>query len=332
MALQYKDYYAVLGVPRTATDADIKKAFRKLAREYHPDVAKDKKQAEEKFKEVNEAYEVLGDAEKRKRYDELGAGWKGGGDFRPPPGWEQFGGARPGRRGAGAGGHPEYEFQFGGTGFSDFFEAFFGSAAGRGGGAGFGRGSRGFGTEEDFAERGRDIEGDIMVTLEEVIRGSVRAVNVKSEVDGEVRTKTFQVKIPAGVGEGQKLRIAGRGESGVGGGAAGDLYLRVRIARHPDFEVENHNLIYEADVAPWEAVLGANLSVPTLEGRVNIKIPPGTQNGQKLRVRGRGLPDREGAHGDLIVVTRVVVPQKVTDEERALWEKLASGSQFNPRA
>src|SRR5690349_20607831 len=143
MALQYKDYYAILGVPRTATDAEIKKAFRKLAREYHPDVAKDKKQAEEKFKEVNEAYEVLSDAEKRKRYDQLGADWKGGGDFRPPPGWEQFGGGRAGRRGAGAGGHPEYEFQFGGTGFSDFFEAFFGSAAGRGGGAaGFGRGPR----------------------------------------------------------------------------------------------------------------------------------------------------------------------------------------------
>jgi curved DNA-binding protein len=332
MALQYKDYYAILGVSRTATEAEIKKAFRKLAREYHPDVAKDKKQAEEKFKEVNEAYEVLSDAEKRKRYDELGSGWQGGGDFRPPPGWEQFGGGQTGRRGAGASGHPEYEFQFGGTGFSDFFEAFFGSAAGRGNsGGGFGRGGRGFATEQEYAERGRDIEGDIMVTLEEVIRGSVRAVNVKSEVAGEVRTKTFQVKIPAGVGEGQRLRISGRGESGAGGGAAGDLYLRVRIARHPDFEVENHNLIYEADVAPWEAVLGANLSVPTLEGRVNIKIPAGTQNGQKLRVRGRGLPDREGAHGDLIVTTRVVVPQKVTDEERALWERLASGSQFNPR-
>lgn len=324
MALQYKDYYASLGVPRTASDAEIKKAFRKLAREFHPDVAKDKKKAEEKFKEINEAYEVLGDAEKRKRYDELGADWKGGGDFRPPPGWDQFSGGRARRGGAG---QRDYEFQFGGTGFSDFFETFFGSAAGRGGSP---RGGR-FATEEEYAARGRDIEGDIMVTLEEVIRGSVRAVNVKSEVDGEVRTKTFQVKIPAGVGEGQKLRIAGRGEAGAGGGAAGDLFLRVRIAKHPDFEVDSHNLIYEADVAPWEAVLGANLSVPTLEGRVNIKIPPGTQNGQKLRVRGRGLPDREGAHGDLIVVTRIVVPQQVTEDERKLWEKLASESHFKPR-
>lgn len=325
MSVQYKDYYATLGIPKTATHDEIRKAFRKLARIHHPDVAKDKKGAEAKFKEINEAYEVLGDAEKRKRYDELGADWKGGGDFRPPPGWEQFAGGRT-RRGGGAG-HPAYEFQFGGTGFSDFFETFFGSAAGR---SGFPRGGR-FATEEEFAARGRDIEGDIMVTLEEVIRGSVRAVNVKSEVDGEVRTKTFQVKIPAGVGEGQRLRIAGRGEAGAGGGAAGDLFLRVRIAKHPDFEVESHNLIYEADIAPWEAVLGANLSVPTLEGRVNIKIPPGTQNGQKLRVRGRGLPDREGAHGDLIVVTRIVVPQTVTEEERKLWEKLASESNFKPR-
>ena len=326
MGLQYKDYYATLGVPKNASEADIKKAFRKLAREYHPDVAKDKKQAEEKFKEVNEAYEVLGDPEKRKRYDQLGADWKGGGEFRPPPGWEQFTGGRTYRRGGG--GQAEYDFQFGGTGFSDFFEAFFGSAAGRGG-RGFPSGGR-F-TQEEFAERGRDIEGDIMVTLEEVIRGSVRAVNVRSEVDGEVRTKTFQVKIPAGVGEGQRLRIAGRGEAGAGGGSAGDLFLRVRIARHPDFEVDVHNLIYEADVAPWEAVLGANLSVPTLEGRVNIRIPPGTQNGQKLRVRGRGLPDREGAHGDLIVVVRIVVPQQVSDEERKLWEKLATDSHFKPR-
>jgi curved DNA-binding protein len=330
MALQYKDYYSILGVPKTATEGEIKKAFRKLAREYHPDVAKDKKVAEEKFKEVNEAYEVLGDAEKRKRYDELGADWKGGGDFRPPPGWEQFTGGRTYRRGGA--GQPDYEFQFGGTGFSDFFETFFGSAAGRGFGRGGFPGGRRFGTEEESAERGRDIEGDIMVTLNEVLHGSVRAVNVKSEVEGEVRTKTFQVKIPAGVGEGQRLRIAGRGEAGAGGGAAGDLYLRVRIARHPDFEVESHNLIYEADVAPWEAVLGANLSVPTLEGRVNIKIPAGTQNGQKLRVRGRGLPDRERAHGDLIVVTRIVVPQTVTDEERKVWEKLAGESKFNPRA
>lgn len=325
MAVQFKDYYEVLGVARGASEDDLRKAFRKLARQYHPDVAKDKKVAEEKFKEINEAYEVLSDAEKRKRYDEFGPNWKAGADFRPPPGWEQSGGRRTHRRGGA--GQPDYEFQFGGTGFSDFFETFFGSAARQGRGA---RGA-GFGLEEELAERGRDIEGDIMVTLDEVMSGAVRAVNVRTEVAGEVKTQTYQVKIPAGVAEGQRLRLAGRGEVGAGGGAAGDLYLRVRLARHPDFEVSDRNLIYEAELAPWEAVLGANLSLPTLSGRVNIKIPPGTQSGQKLRVRGRGLPGRDHAPGDLIVVTRIAVPSRLTDDERKLWEKLADKPSFNPR-
>jgi curved DNA-binding protein len=324
MAVQYRDYYEVLGVPRSASDAEIKKAFRKLAREHHPDVAKDKKKAEEKFKEINEAYEVLGDPEKRKKYDQLGANWKSGAEFRPPPGWESFSGGRGFRGGQTPGG--DFEFQFGGTGFSDFFEQLFGSM-GRGGG-----GARGFGRQgglagEDLAERGRDVEGDILVTLEEATTGSVRAVTVRHNSHAE----TYQVKIPAGVSEGQRLRVAGRGEAGSGGGQAGDLYLRVRFARHPDFDVQDHNLIYEAELAPWEAVLGTSLSVPTLNGRVNIKIPPGTGNGRKLRVRGRGLPQHGGGQGDLIVVTRVEVPEKVTEAERKLWEGLAKESKFNPR-
>ncbi len=326
MPVQYKDYYEILGVPRTAGDAEIKKSFRKLAREYHPDVARDKKKAEEKFKEINEAYEVLGDPAKRKKYDELGANWKSGADFRPPPGWESFAGGQT-FRGRGAG-PEEFEFHFGGTGFSDFFEELFGSRM-RGGAGGFGR-TPGFAGEE-LAERGRDIEGDILVTLEEAMRGSVRTVNVRHQAGRAVKTETHQVKIPPGVTDGQKLRVAGRGEAGSGGGAAGDLYLRVRLAKHPDFEVEEHNLIYEAELAPWEAVLGVNLSVPALDGRVNIKIPPGTQNGQKLRVRERGLPVRHGAHGDLIVVTRIAVPAKVTEAEKKLWEQLARESKFNPR-
>ena len=199
----------------------------------------------------------------------------------------------------------------------------------RGGAGGFGRAAE-F-EDEEFAERGRDIEGDIMVSLEEAMRGSVRPVNVRHTAGRSVKTDTYQVKVPAGVTEGQKLRLAGRGEAGAGGGAAGDLYLRVRLAKHPDFEVEGHDLIYEAELAPWEAVLGANLSVPALDGRVNIKIPPGTQNGQKLRVRGRGLPAHDGARGDLMVVTRIAVPAKVTDAERKLWEQLARESRFNPR-
>jgi curved DNA-binding protein len=345
MPVKYKDYYEILGVPRTASDADIKKAFRKLAREYHPDVAKNKKQAEEKFKEINEAYEVLGDPTKRKKYDELGPNWNAGADFRPPPGWESFTGRPfPGRGNRGE----EHEFHFGGTGFSDFFEQLFGSrgAAGRGGFGGP--------AEPDFtAERGRDIEGDIMVTLEEATRGSVRSVSVRHGVPCEncggtgqrarhlcnvcggtgqvAKTETYQVKVPAGVTEGQRLRIPGRGEAGSGGGKAGDLFLRVRLAKHPDFEVEDHNLLYRAELAPWEAVLGANISVPTLDGRVNIRIPPGTQTGQKLRVRGRGLPQRDGAKGDLIVETSIEVPATVSESERKLWEQLAKESHFNPR-
>ncbi len=347
MPVQYKDYYKSLGVSRTASDADIKKAFRKLAREYHPDVAKNKKQAEEKFKEINEAYEVLGDSAKRKKYDELGSNWNSGADFRPPPGWESS------PRGGGGGRTHTQEFHFGGTGFSDFFEQLFGAGGARPGG-GFSRGGGSFSEDASFgAERGEDIEGDIMVTLEEATTGSVRAVSVRHAVPCEAcggtgqkgrsvcnvcggtgqvaKNETYQVKIPAGVAEGQRLRIAGRGEAGVGGGASGDLYLVVRLARHPDFEIEGHNLIYEAEVAPWEAVLGTNISVPTLNGSVNIKIPPGTQNGQKLRLRERGLPQRGGAKGDLFVVTRIEVPARVTDAERKLWEQLARESSFNPR-
>lgn len=318
MAVQYKDYYETLGVARGASDADIKKSFRKLAREYHPDVAKDKKRAEEKFKEINEAYEVLSDPAKRKKYDELGANWKSGAEFRPPPGYENFAGQQFRGRGAGHG-TEGFEFHFGGTGFSDFFEQIFGSMGGRR--SGFGRAAQ-F-EEQTYTERGRDVEGDIMVTLEEAARGSIRSVSVRHGS----KTETHQVKIPAGVTEGQKLRLAGRGEHGHGGGEAGDLYLRVRLAKHPDFDVDGHDLIYEAELAPWEAALGAELSVPTLTGRVNIKIPAGTQSGQKLRVRGRGL----GTNGDLFVVTKIAVPTKISDTEKKLWEQLKRESKFNPR-
>jgi curved DNA-binding protein len=319
MPVQYKDYYETLGVPRTASADELKKSFRKLARQYHPDVARDKKKAEEKFKEINEAYEVLSDPDKRKKYDELGANWKSGANFRPPSGWEHFSGGQT-FRGRDGGGE-DFETHFGGTGFSDFFEQLFGSRM-RGGAGGFGR-SPNF-AEEDFAERGRDVEGDIMVTLEEAARGSIRSVSVRHGS----RTETHQVKIPAGVTEGQRLRIAGRGEHGSGGGVAGDLYLRVRLAKHPDFEVDDHHLIHEAELAPWEAALGAEISVPTLTGRVNIKIPAGTQSGQKLRVRGRGLPPS----GDLLVVTKIVVPAKIPEAEKKLWEQLKRESKFNPRA
>lgn len=323
MAVQYKDYYETLGVARGASDAEIKKSFRKLAREYHPDVAKDKKRAEEKFKEINEAYEVLSDPAKRKKYDELGANWKQGAEFRPPPGWQNFAGQQFQGRGAGQGAEG-FEFHFGGTGFSDFFEQIFGSRGGgrRGNFSGFRNVE-----EEEMAERGRDVEGDIMVTLEEAARGSVRTVTVRHRS----RAESHQVKIPAGVTEGQRLRIAGRGEQGSGGGESGDLYLRVRLAKHPDFDVEGHDLIHETEIAPWEAALGAEISIPTLTGHVSIKIPAGTQSGQKLRVRGRGLPNRDGGTGDLFVVAKIVVPQKISDSEKKLWEQLKRESPFRPR-
>jgi curved DNA-binding protein len=323
MPVQYKDYYESLGVPRTATPDEIKKSFRKLARLYHPDVAKDKKKAEEKFKEINEAYEVLSDADKRKKYDELGANWKSGAEFRPPPGHGGFPGGQSFRGGRTVS-PEEFETQFGGTGFSDFFEQLFGART-RGGAGGFNQ--RGGFSQEELAERGNDIEGDIMVSLEEAMSGSVREVNVRRPVGRTMKAETFQVKIPAGVTEGQKLRLAGRGESGSGGGAAGDLFLRVRLAKHPDFDVDGHNLIHELELAPWEAALGAEISVPTLTGRVNIKIPAGTPSGQKLRVRGRGLPPS----GDLFVVAKIVVPTKISDAEKKLWEQLKRESKFNPR-
>jgi curved DNA-binding protein len=322
MSVQYKDYYQSLGVPRTASADEIKKSFRKLAREFHPDVAKDKKKAEEKFKEINEAYEVLSDADKRKKYDELGADWKSGAEFRPPPGYGGFGGGQAFRGGRATGGE---EFHFGGTGFSDFFEQLFGARMRGGAGGGFDQ--RGNFSEEGFAERGADIEGDIMVTLEEAARGSVRTVNVRH---GD-RAESHQVKIPPGISEGQKLRLAGRGESGTGGGENGDLFLRVRFAKHPDFDVDGHNLIYELELAPWEAALGAEISVPTLDGKVNIKIPAGTPSGQKLRVRHRGLAPRDGTRGDLMVVTKIVLPQKISAAGKKLWEQLARESKFNPR-
>ncbi|HWD21247.1 MAG TPA: J domain-containing protein [Verrucomicrobiae bacterium] len=335
MPLEFKDYYKTLGVERSASSDDIRKAFRKLARQYHPDVAKDKKRSEEKFKEINEAYEVLGDADKRKKYDELGADWKNGG-FRPPPG------GGPGHRTydfhRGQGGAEDFEF--GGTGFSDFFEQFFG---GRRGGFGGGAGPQ--------SERGQDVEGVIMVTLEEAVTGSVRPISVRRNIPcptcqgtgvkdrrecaachgtGQVSTtQSYQVRIPAGVRDGQRLRLAGRGEPGAGGGPAGDLYLRVRLASHPDFRVEGGDLYYDLDLAPWEAALGTSVAVPTLSGSVNIKIPSGAQNGQRLRVRGRGLPGAEP--GDLFVVVRVQMPKELTDAEKKLWQDLARESKFQPR-
>lgn len=324
MAVKFKDYYETLGIPRTASAEDIKKSFRTLARRYHPDVAKNKAEAEAKFKEINEAYEVLRDPEKRQRYDELGQHWKEGAGFPPPP----RGGGSRGRRAGPGGGGPGPSFEFGGTGFSDFFETFFG---GGGGGA---RRWEGFGDEQEArSNRGEDLEADILVTLNEAIHGSQRQVTLRrgSPDGGDERSDTYQVRIPAGVREGQKIRLAGQGNPGFGGGPPGDLLLRVRFASHPDFRVQGADLYYDLELAPWESVLGTRVEIPSLDGAAALKIPPGTQSGSQLRLRGLGLPKAEGGRGDLYAVVQVQAPPTVSPQEKKLWEELARTSSFNPR-
>ena len=309
--MEFRDYYKTLGVARTATADEIKKAFRKLARQHHPDLAKDKKTAEEKFKEINEAYEVLSDTEKRKKYDELGPNWQQpGGGFRPPSG----GGGFPGGFGGYGPGAGDEEFQFGGTGFSDFFEAFFGRQA-RGGR----RGSAFHG--EDAPLRGQDAEADIMVTLEEALHGSTRQISFTR--GRSCKVETYTVKIPKGVGEGQRIRLAGIGGEGSGGGSAGDLYLRVRFERHPEFTVEGADIIHEVELPVAQAVLGGEVMIPTLDGRAKLKIPPLTQNGRKFRIPGRGMPQRGGTRGDFYAVVDVELPAVLSDAQRAAWEALA---------
>jgi curved DNA-binding protein len=208
------------------------------------------------------------------------------------------------------------EFEFGGTGFSDFFEAFFG-----GGGRQAGFGGGGFGSRPRGAERGSDVEADIMVTLEEALHGSKRTVSLRRGNSDKI--ETYQVKIPKGGHEGQRIRLAGQGEAGAGGGRSGDLFLRVRLARHPDFTVAGSDLIHEAKIPPWQAALGGELQVPTLEGSARLKLPPGSQSGQRFRLRGHGLPTASGARGDLFVEAQVQIPKKLTDREREIWKELA---------
>ncbi|HAV62451.1 MAG TPA: J domain-containing protein [Verrucomicrobiales bacterium] len=322
--MEFKDYYRSLGLPKTASDDEIKKAFRNLARKHHPDVAKDKAAAEEKFKEINEAYEVLGDPDKRRKYDTLGANWKQG--FAPPPEGDMGGGFRSTRPG------DAEEFHFHGTGFSDFFEQFFGGQDIHRGFSGFGRGG-GYGGAATGPQRGGDVESDLLVTLQEALNGSVRQLSLR-RIDGQsgqARTETFRVRIPAGATEGRLIRVPGKGGEGLNGGSPGDLFLRVRLARHPDFRVRGNDLYHDLLLAPWEAVLGTTVSVPTLEGQVSLRIPPGAQAGQQFRVRDRGLPGEGGVRGHLLAVINLATPERVSDAERANWEALARNSTFNPR-
>ncbi len=318
MPVEFQDYYSTLGVSREATEDEIKKAFRKLARKHHPDVAADKSTAEAKFKEINEAYEVLGDPEKRRKYDQLGARWQDAAADQPHPSqsWQPGG--------------PESEsqdFHFTGTGFSDFFEQYFTGASHHG----YAQPPPG---PSNRPRRGSDVEGDILVTLEEAMHGTTRPISLQTlnRQTGQRETQSFQVRIPPGATDGRRIRVPAQGSPGIAGGPPGDLFLRVRHAAHPDFTTRDTDLHHELPLAPWEAVLGTEVIVPTLDGSIKLRIPPGSENGQKLRVRSRGLPKgKTGERGDFFVTLDLRTPSILTDEERALWEKLRDTSSFQPR-
>lgn len=317
--MQYRDYYKILGVERTATAEQMKTAYRRLARKYHPDVSKEK-DAEERFKEVQEAYEVLKDTEKRAAYDQLGSEWKSGQQFRPPPDWgsgfEFAGGAeRPGRRQRARRGRESPQEQ---EDFSDFFSSLFG------GGTPF---------ESAGARGSQDHHARVDVSLEEAFSGTTRTLELRRpEVTPagqvELRTHTVRVSIPAGVTEGQLIRLAGQG--GQAGGAAGDLYLEAHILPHKHFVLDGRNVTLTFPVAPWEAALGAAVTVPTLNGAVEMKIPAGSQTGQKMRLRARGLPG--SPPGDQFVQLKVVLPSASTPQAKAAYEEMRAKLAFDPRA
>jgi curved DNA-binding protein len=304
--MEYKDYYKTLGVARDATQAEIKRAYRKLARKFHPDVSKEP-DAESRFKEINEANEVLHDPEKRAAYDALGSSWHAGQDFRPPPG----------------GVH--HDFHFGpdeAAEFSDFFSSIFG---------------REFrpGAQDHRRRRGQDQSARIGIDLEEAYRGGTRQLRLdvpEIGADGRVtsRTRTLNVRIPAGVTQGRQIRLAGQAAPGLNGGPAGDLYLEVDINPHRLFTADGKDVQLRLPITPWEAALGASVSVPTLGGTVNLKIPPGSQSGQRLRLKGRGLPG--DPPGDEIVVLEIVTPPATTEVAKAAYRDMAERLHFNPRA
>ncbi|MCL6611314.1 MAG: J domain-containing protein [Peptococcaceae bacterium] len=318
MAVTYQDYYEILGVSRNATEKEIKAAYRKLARQWHPDLhtGKDKEKAEEKFKQINEAYEVLSDPEKRARYDRLGANWKAGQDFHPPPDMEGF----------------RFYSGTGATGFSDFFEAIFG------GGEFFGRPAR------RGPVPGRDVESELDLTLEEAYRGGEKTIQISareicpacggdgfdensfcSRCGGTGMTgsvKTLAVRIPPGVHHGSRIRLKGQGGEGLNGGPPGDLYLKVRLLPHPVFRVEGNDLETEVVLMPHQAVLGDQVAVPTLDGPVKMKVPPGARAGQRLRLRGKGMPHKAG-RGDQYVRIKIDIPDRLTAEEEQLYRRLA---------
>lgn len=324
MSVQYKDYYEILGVPRTASDKEIRSAYRKLARKYHPDVNAGE---DKKFKDINEAYEALSDPEKRRMYDSLGSNWHQGQNFSPPPGFGGFGGG-------GGAGYQEINLNdlfggagggmSGGAGFSDFFEALFGQSMGMGGMGGMGQQSgfqdasrrqSGHHTRSASPKQDLNVEQPLPLSLEEVAQGATRSVYLQHS------GKTVSVNIPKGVHTGAKIRLAGEGQAGRGG-QRGDAFLRVSYQPHPQFQVDGNHLIYEAPMPVPDLVLGGEIRVPTLGGEGSVTIPPGTQPGRMLRLKGQGLPDKGGKTGDLLVRLKAVIPESPTEREKALYAEL----------
>ena len=316
--MDFKDYYAVLGVSESASADEIKKSYRKLARKYHPDVSKED-DADDKFKDLGEAYEVLKDPEKRGEYDQLRKhGTQSDGSFQPPPGWQSS-------SGFGGGGYTDADSRQ----FSDFFEQMFG------GGQGAGRGAGG-GFRQNMRRRGEDVHARLSLPLEEVFLGSDKQVTFTvHEADGQgrvvARQKNLKVKIPAGMREGQHLRLKGQGSPGLGGGESGDLLIEVELAPHSLFSVEGRDVVVTIPITPWEAALGATITVPTVGSKVNVKVPKGTSSGRKLRLKGKGLP---GKHpGDQLVILQIAVPEQHSEEAEKLYQQLAEAEKaFDPRS
>ncbi len=309
--MKFKDYYETVGVERAATPDEIKRAYRRLARKYHPDVSKEP-DAEERFKEVQEAYEVLKDPEKRAAYDRFGADWKAGEEFRPPPDWRpDVGFAGGGYTGAGE--------------FSDFFESLFGGVGHRRSGGG----------HTHIRMKGEDIHARIVISLEDAFLGAARRLSLElPELDEQGRlvtaTHTLNVRIPRGVMPGQRIRLGGQGGAGTGGAPAGDLFLEVSFAPHPLYHVSGRDVYLDLPVAPWEAALGETVTVPTLGGDVDLKVPPGSRTGTRLRLKGRGLPGQPA--GDQYVVLEIQTPEAETDDARALYERMKREMAFDPRS
>ena len=307
--MEFKDYYRVLGVPRDAPVGDIKKAYRRLARKYHPDVSHEP-DAEARFKEVSEAYEVLQDPEKRRAYDQLGPDWKQGQDFRPPPGWHWQGGRASGREDAA---------------FSDFFESLFGQ--GRDPFTEFDLGGFGRGTTR---RKGRDQTVRTTISLEEAYHGVTRTVRLQTRGNnGDLKPRELRVRIPPGVTQGQQIRLGGQGQPGSGGASRGDLYLEINIAPHGQYRVDGRDVHLDLPVTPWEAALGCSLQVPTLGGWIDMKIPAGAQNGKRFRLKGRGLPG--SPPGDQYVTLRLVTPPADTEKAKSLYRRMRDEMPLDPR-